>query len=469
MQEQTGVKRNSVRAVITAVALLLVALLLTATSAAPTLAQLPDPTPTPTDPTWRGYSAARDAIQEEHSVDLTWVQQYTYQQAEFVQGIDWGCIEEIHPNDVRPAYFGWIFRITSLQGTTYEARVSFDLSAVAVCDNVTEGAPAAGSQLPAPAAGAGATGGFELGGHVLNLGPNAIEAMQQSGMTWVKKQLRYNLGDGTGTAEFMIQDAHSKGFKILLGIVGEPAQMGDFDGYVQTYADFVGQVAALGADAIEVWNEPNIDREWPTGQVNGARYTEMLAAAYNAIKSSNPNTIVISGAPAPTGFFGQAGCADAGCNDDVFMQQMAQAGAAQYMDCVGLHYNEGIVSPATTSGDPRGEFPTYYFNSMLQRGYGPFGGLPVCWTELGYLSAGGFNQALPAAFAWAENVTVDQHASWLADAVARSAQSGRVRLLIIWNVNFERFDSDPMAGYAIIRPDGTCPACGLLGQVMGGS
>jgi len=61
--------------------------------------------------------------------------------------------------------------------------------------------------------------------------------------------------------------------------------------YYQTYAGFVSELARAGADAIEVWNEPNIDREWPTGQVNGANYTQLLAVAYNAIKSANPNTL----------------------------------------------------------------------------------------------------------------------------------------------------------------------------------
>ncbi|MEM6529265.1 MAG: hypothetical protein AAF653_13285, partial [Chloroflexota bacterium] len=194
----------------------------------------------------------------------------------------------------------------------------------------------------------------------------------------------------------------------------------------------------------------------------------LLAPASNAIRSANANTIVISGAPAPTGFFGAAGCTDNGCNDDVFMQQMAAAGAGQYMDCVGLHYNEGIVPPSQVGGDPRGEYPTYYLQSMTQRGYSPFGGIPVCYTELGYLSGQGFDQPIPASFAWANNTTVAQHAAWLAEAASISAQSGQVRMMIVWNVDFPFYTAtDPMGGYAIFRPDDSCPACEQLGAVMG--
>ncbi|NDJ59924.1 MAG: hypothetical protein GYB67_02295 [Chloroflexi bacterium] len=443
---------------------------------APTAAQ--DPTPTPNDPVWLAFSEARSALEEKFDTDLQLVRNYEWAQTEWTspEGIE-DCLNPENRSGEQ-LWFGWRFVITSLLGNQYEGRSSFDRSVIIACDNVTAPAQvaaapadpgAADPNLPAPVAGSGAVGGFELGGHVFDFNAGTVSAMQRSGMTWVKKQLRYNLGDDPGVAAGLIQAAQSNGFRILLGIVGNPAQMGDYGSYVQSYASFVGGVAALGADAIEVWNEPNIAREWPAGQINGGTYTQMLAAAFNAIKSSNPNTIVISGAPAPTGFFGAAGCTAQGCNDDVFMQQMAAAGAGQYMDCVGLHYNEGIIAPNQNSGDPRGSYPTYYFDQMLNRGFAPFGGTPVCWTELGYLSGEGFDMPIPAGFAWANNTTQTQKAAWLAEAVSRSAQSGRVRLMIIWNVDFPFFTAtDPMGGYAMIEPGGACRACDTVGAVMGG-
>jgi hypothetical protein len=428
----------------------------------------PDPTATPTDPAWRAFATVREAIEEERSVDLTFVNSYTWEQDEFTYGIEYDCIDDFPANDVTPAYFGWTFRITDLRGTTHQARVSFDLKAVAVCTNVTENDttvanPVENPNLPAPVAGSGAVGGFELGGHILGLGPQTVTYMNQAGMTWVKQQLRYNLGDSGSIAQSMINDAHSKGFKILIGIVGQPSQMGSFTSYIQSYSTFVGEVAALGADAIEVWNEPNIGREWPTGQISGANYAQLLASAFNSIKSAHSSTIVVSGAPAPTG----AEAIDPANikNDDRFLAEMAAAGAGQFFDCLGLHYNEGIVAPSASSGDPRDNYPTRYFGSMLARGRQSFPGKPVCWTELGYLSGEGMGAPIPTAFAWADGVTVAQHAAWLAEAASLSAQNG-VRLMIVWNVNFELWGSDPMGGYAKIRPPGNCPACGQLGTVM---
>jgi hypothetical protein len=236
------------------------------------------------------------------------------------------------------------------------------------------------------------------------------------------------------------------------------------DGYLDQFAAWTAAAAAAGADAIEVWNEPNIDREWAAGQIDPARYVEMLRRAYDAIKAANASTLVVSGAPAPTGFFG--GCSGTGCDDNLFVRGMARAGAADYLDCVGIHYNEGILPPSQTSGDPRGSSSHYtrYFWGMINTYTNAFGrSRPLCFTELGYLTPEGY-PPLPGAYGWAENVSAAEQALWLDQAVSLAANSGRVRLMIIWNVDFANYGDDPMAGYAIIRPGGACPACDALGS-----
>lgn len=317
-----------------------------------------------------------------------------------------------------------------------------------------------GSSAPAAAPGAGSiTGGFEYGGHVTNTASDrASTAMRQAGMTWMKIQIRHGPGMGPGAAAADIQNAKSRGFKILMAVVGDIGALGsNFDGYVAEYAAFLGGVAALGPDAIEVWNEPNLDREWPRGQISGAAYARMLQASYSAIKGANGGVMVISGAPAPTGaeaaFPGQV------INDDNWIRDMVNAGGLQYMDCLGAHYNEGIVGPSARQGDPRDNYYTRYFFGMVDTYWGLMGGQrPICFTELGYLTSAGY-PPLPAFFGWASGVSLDQHAAWLAEAAALASQSGRVRLMIVWNVDFTLYGSDPQAGYAMIRADGSCPAC----------
>ncbi len=426
---------------------------------------------------------ARDLIEEERGSRLTIVRWRYYEddwsspssfQLYGAFGID-NCTTDVPVGQKREdILFGWTFSILDMSGKEYQARVSYDFKDAILCDELhvppayASAAPEAPSEPEQQAAAVPSEGpdgpeGFALGGHVSGLDGRAAELMRSAGMTWVKSQLPVEAGVAKGI-EF-IQGAKANNFKLLLGVVGnKDALANNFNGYVAELAAFVGELARNGADAIEIWNEPNLDREWPFGQIHGERYTDMLKAAYSAIKAANPATLVISGAPAPTG--AEGAFPGAVVNDDNFMRQMAQAGAAQYMDCLGLHYNEGILSPRSSSGDPRGNYPTRYFGAMLNRGAQFFPNTQICWTELGYLSGEGMGAPIPASFAWAGNVTVAQQAEWIADAARLSRGSGRVAMMIVWNVNFTRWDSDPMGGYALLRPDGSCPGCATLGAAM---
>jgi hypothetical protein len=307
--------------------------------------------------------------------------------------------------------------------------------------------------VPPPPIGAGT---FELGGQVPGFIGHPAQ-MQQAGMKWVKFQVR---GDGFD----YIAAGHAAGFKVLLSVIGDKSRVTD-PAYQTEYAGWVAGLAAAGADAIEVWNEPNIEHEWPEGQISAATYTQLLAKAYNAIKGANGGTIVISGGPAPTGaegaFPGKV------VNDDRYLRDMAAAGAANYMDCIGAHFNQGTTSPNDTTGaNLNGYHYSYYFWPMVDTYWGAFGGTrPVCFTELGFLSGEGFGP-LPGGFAWGATTSLAEHAQWLAEAASAAGNSGQVRLMIVWNVDFTQYAADPQAGYAIVRPDGSCPACASLGAVV---
>jgi hypothetical protein len=321
--------------------------------------------------------------------------------------------------------------------------------------------PTPTTETPPPSAGgAGADGGgTELGGQV----PNSIghaDFMRQAGMTWVKFQAKWPYVDSAVASSF-VSAGHAAGFKVLLSIPGPsyPTSI-DFNGYVE----HLRAVAASQPDAIEIWNEMNLDREWPAGQIDPASYVNnMLAPGFNAIKSVSPGTMVITGALAPTGYFG--GCTAAGCDDDAYLRGMSAAGAANYANCIGVHHNSGTTSPSARSGHVSGSgHYSWYFLPTLEVASGAFGGaLPVCLTEYGYLTPEGYG-TLPTNFNWAADNTVAEQAAWLDEGVGLARSLGWVRLVIIWNVGFTTWDTDPQAGYSIVRPDGTCPACVALGS-----
>jgi hypothetical protein len=317
-----------------------------------------------------------------------------------------------------------------------------------------------GAPVPPPVG--GVSGAFELGGQVA--GFDRPDLMRYAGMVWVKRQVRWSPGAAADAG--LIADAHGKGFKILLSVLGHPGDIAGGANYAD-YARFVGELAGHGADAIEVWNEMNIDREWPAGEINPASYTELLRQAYLQIKAKNPGTLVISGAPAPTGAEGAFGKAHV-WNDNTFIAGMAAAGAANYMDCVGVHYNEGIISPTQASGDPRDNYYTRYYPGMVSTYFNAFGGArKLCFTELGYLTSEGYGFLSPS-FGWAGGTSLAEHAQWLAEAVSLARSSSTVRMIVVFNMDLTRYDDDPQAGYAMLRPGGSCPACDTLHNVTGG-
>lgn len=309
-------------------------------------------------------------------------------------------------------------------------------------------------------------GPFELGGHILQGLDNAAE-MAYAGMTWVKVQVRYP----EAAPADLIAAAHEMGFNVLIGAVGDAWRVTE-PGFYDNFARWSAGIAAAGADAIEVWNEPNLPREWQEGHISPAVYTRLLCAANAAIKGANTRTLVISAAPAPTGFF--RGCHTDGCDDLPWLRGLYDAGAAGCIDYVGAHHNAGATAPSATAGhpaDPGGSHHSWYFLPQTYLYYESFQRTRrIFYTELGYLSTEGLGWT-PEAFSWAENTRVAQQAQWLAEAVRLSREIGVVRAIIIWNVDATCYGDcgggeDPQAGYAIIRPDTSCPACETLHAAM---
>jgi len=303
--------------------------------------------------------------------------------------------------------------------------------------------------------------GFALGGQVS--GGDHLADMRSAGMTWLKRAVRFSPGDSAADLAADIDAWHQEGFKVLLSIlVGGRENLERGSDYYDEYAAYVGGLAEAGADAIEVLNLMNIALEWPAGAIDPKAYLELLSRASAEIRARAPGVLVISGALAPTGV-------DNGVDvwsDSRYLEGMAAAGVDEFVDCIGLQYTAGMISPAEREGDPRGDHYTYYFWGMVDTYWDAFDGrLPLCFTGLGYLSPQGLGPP-PSAFVWSVDTTADQQARWLAEAVSLAAASGKVKLLVVWNVDFETYDEDPQAGYAILRPDGTCPACETLREVM---
>lgn len=120
-----------------------------------------------------------------------------------------------------------------------------------------------------------------------------------------------------------------------------PTNYQDFGDFCQAVAArYHGRIAAY-----QVWNEPNLSREWGGQPPDPAAYTELLRVCYEGIKTADPGAIVISAGLAPTGT-----TLPVAMPDGEFLQGMYAAGAGAYFDVLGVHA-PGYKAPPEMSPD----------------------------------------------------------------------------------------------------------------------
>jgi hypothetical protein len=301
--------------------------------------------------------------------------------------------------------------------------------------------------------------GFEVGGEVF--GFDHLDALHQAGMTWAKVSIHWNTGDTAASARTAIEQAHAGHLKIMLEISGDSqAFHADPAGYTQQFTAYLGQVAALAPDSIEVWSGMN------AASISAGDYGQLLNAAFFAIKKANLQVLVISGALQKTDTLGGQ-CTSSGCGDIPYLNALAEAGVGSAADCVGMTYTLGAVSPDDTSGDPRGDEFNYYYPTLVSAYATVFPNKQLCFTEFGYLVTG--KVPLANRFAWAQNTTPELREQWLTRAGLLASLSGQIRLMIVYNMDATTNSGDtPATSYALVSPSGECSACATISTVTQG-
>jgi hypothetical protein len=128
-----------------------------------------------------------------------------------------------------------------------------------------------------------------------------------------------------------------------------PIDYQDFGDFCEAIAErYQGRIAAY-----QVWNEPNLHREWGEKSPNPEDYTALLKVCYEAIKAADPEAIVISAGLAPTGTSSSEAMPDTD-----YLQGMYDAGAADYFDVLGVHA-PGFKAPPEMSPEEVAEHGDY--------------------------------------------------------------------------------------------------------------
>jgi hypothetical protein len=106
-----------------------------------------------------------------------------------------------------------------------------------------------------------------------------------------------------------------------------PDDFNDFGNYAFAVASrYRGRVSAY-----QLWNEPNLDREWGNRPVDPAAYVRLLQIASRRIREADPDAVVISAALAPT-----IEQSEHALSDLIFLQRMYEAGARGSFDVLGV-------------------------------------------------------------------------------------------------------------------------------------
>lgn len=102
----------------------------------------------------------------------------------------------------------------------------------------------------------------------------------------------------------------------------------------QDFVDYATAVATHYEGRLryyQVWNEPNLYPEWGDQTVNAEAYTDMLCRTYSALKTIDPQIVVITGALGPT-----VDLSGRNAYDLLYLQRMYQAGAGACFDVLSV-------------------------------------------------------------------------------------------------------------------------------------
>ncbi len=185
-----------------------------------------------------------------------------------------------------------------------------------------------------------------------------LNLVKEAGFGWVKQYFAWQDIEGTGKGRFdweradrIVDQANQHGLKLLVRVGMDPDRpfwAGDPPDNTGSFIEFLAQVANRyrgRIHAYQVWNEPNLAREWGKKRPDPAAYTRLLRSAYNTIKPIDPNAIVITAGMAPT-----TEDSDRAMPDLKFYQGMYDAIGGKsdgYFDMLGAHAAGYAVSPET--------------------------------------------------------------------------------------------------------------------------
>lgn len=320
--------------------------------------------------------------------------------------------------------------------------------------------------------------------------------LQALGVGWVKVQISWKLyqpqpdnfhAERFAELDAFVARAERLGLRVLLGVSKAPEwsrPTTELDGPPSDFALYREFMAYLAARyrgqvaAYELWNEPNLMREWNGFPLGGADFVALLREGAAGVRTHDTDAVLIGGAPATTGINDGVTAVD----DRVYLRQMLDAGVADVVDAIGVHPYGAANPPDSSTAQPdpaassHNNHPSFFFSDTLAdyaallAEYGVE--KPVWVTEFGWGSFDGIEAAPPPGAEFMAQVDEWQQAIYTARAFELAQAQSGVGPMILWNLNFGPLLGTDFAesGYSLLRPDGSRrPAYWTLARAVNGN
>ena len=198
-----------------------------------------------------------------------------------------------------------------------------------------------------------------------------LDLAKRAGFRWIKQSFEWRYIEphekeklGWAEPDRLVEAINSRQLKLIARVDNQPAWARSdnlFPGIgppdnLQDFADFLSALATRyrgRIHAYQIWNEPNLAREWANQPPDPKAYVEMLAVAHQAIKAADPSALVITAGLAPTTASGAIAMPDA-----EFVERMYASGLQGNYDLLGVH-GAGFKAPPETSPEEIAENPLY--------------------------------------------------------------------------------------------------------------